>query len=177
MIDRQVGHMALLLDDLLDVARITRGHLALKKHATDLESIVDAAVETARPAIEAKRHRFVVDLPERPVRMDADPLRLAQALANLQLQGHEIAVVYDGESALDAFESFAPEIVLLDIGMPRLDGHDVARRIRAAPRGGDVMLIALTGWGQDSDKARAHDAGFDHHLTKPVAPEQLAELL
>src|SRR6185295_4763372 len=83
VIDRQVQHMALLLDDLLDVSRITRGMLQLRKSTTELGSVIDAAVETARPLIDGKRHQLHIDVPAEPVRLEVDPLRLAQVIANL----------------------------------------------------------------------------------------------
>lgn len=319
VIDRQVQHMAILLDDLLDVSRITRGKLHLRKERTELAAVVDAAVETARPLIDLKHHHLNINLPPRPVHIEADRLRLAQVLANLltnaakytdtagritidaevqggelmirvtdngigirpdalaevfqmftqvrpshdraggglgiglalaralvemhggtivanssgpgqgseflvrlptlpveeavaapaapthaapaspaplrilvaddnrdgaqtlatflRMDGHDVRVGFDGEEALAAFSDFRPHAVLLDIGMPKLTGDQVARRIRALPEGRDVMLIAITGWGQDKDKQQALDAGFDHHLTKPVDLHKLASLI
>jgi PAS domain S-box-containing protein len=317
VITRQVHHMALLLDDLLDISRITRGTLELRTEMTDLAAAIDAAVETARPAIDDKRHTFTVEMPPEPVYLAADPLRLAQVLSNLltnaakytdpegqirlraaatgdevtiavadtgiglapdeigrlfemfsqvkaaqdrsegglgiglalarglvhlhggtievksegpgrgsefivhlprrtvgaprpgaelstpradairrrvliaddnrdaadslamllRLEGHEVTVVHDGREALAAFASQQPEIVLLDIGMPGLNGYQVARQIREGSLGRAVTLVAVTGWGQDTDKARALAAGFNHHYTKPIEPERLAELL
>jgi signal transduction histidine kinase/CheY-like chemotaxis protein len=319
VIDRQVQHMAILLDDLLDVSRITRGKLHLRKERTELAAVIEAAVETARPLIDLKHHHLIINLPPRPVHIDADRLRLAQVLANLltnaakytdtagritidaevqdselmirvtdngigirpdalaevfqmftqvrpsheraggglgiglalaralvemhggtivanssgpgqgsefvvrlpvlaaweavaapaapahavpasvaplrilvaddnrdgaqtlatflRMDGHDVRVGFDGEEALAAFSDFRPHAVLLDIGMPKLTGDQVARRIRALPEGRDVMLIAITGWGQDKDKQQALDAGFDHHLTKPVDLHKLASLI
>jgi PAS domain S-box-containing protein len=317
VISRQVQHMSLLLDDLLDVSRITRGTLELRRQPTELAAIVDAAVETARPAIDAKRHELSVDIPHTPVRFAADSLRLAQVLSNLltnaakytdpeghvrlsanaldgelsiavsdsgigippedisgvfemfsqvrstqdrsegglgiglalakglvelhggsiearsrgvgfgsefivrlpftppeapqagitvtrealppsarrvliaddnrdaaeslamllRMDGHEVTVAYDGPQALALLAQAQPDVALLDIGMPGLNGYEVARRIRQAPLGRGITLIAVTGWGQDRDKAQAHQAGFDHHFTKPVDPSRLSELL
>jgi CheY-like chemotaxis protein len=96
----------------------------------------------------------------------------------LRLRGHDVSVGYNGESAVSLFESLGPEFVILDIGMPIMDGYEAARRIRAAATGNPpVILIALTGWGQQSDKRAATAAGFDHHFTKPVETERLLELL
>jgi CheY-like chemotaxis protein/two-component sensor histidine kinase len=309
--------MALLLDDLLDISRITRGTLELRPEMTDLASVVDAAVETARPAMDARRHRFRVELPDERVSFAADPLRLSQVLANLLtnaakytdpegdirlraevkedailitvtdngvgiprdalekvfamfsqvkatydrsegglgiglalarglvelhggtieaksagpgkgsefavrlprqtrsasridpssdqperppmsrrilvaddnrdaaeslsmlfgMEGHQVEMAHDGEAALAAFETFRPEIALLDIGMPKLDGYELAKKVRQSSLGRAVTLIAVTGWGQDNDKARALAAGFDHHFTKPVEPERLLEVI
>jgi DNA-binding response OmpR family regulator len=95
----------------------------------------------------------------------------------LRLAGHEVRTAHGGEAALTLASTFAPEIALLDIGMPDLNGYEVAKRLRRTDCGADLRLIALTGWGQDEDKRRARDAGFDHHLTKPVDPQQLDALL
>ncbi len=317
VINRQVQNMALLLDDLLDISRITRGTLALRTQPTDLATIVDAAVETARPLIDIKRHALSVQLPTDRVEFDADPMRLAQVLSNLltnaakytdpdgrigltascadgtitisvtdtgigippeamgslfgmfsqvrsskdrsegglgiglalakgvielhggtieahsagtergsefiirlplrreqarqaqpstrpgperalrrrvliaddnrdaaeslamllQMEGHEVTVVHDGREAITAFEKMRPDAALLDIGMPGLNGYEIARSIRRAPQGRDVTLIAVTGWGQENDKAQASEAGFNHHFTKPVEPEAITALL
>jgi signal transduction histidine kinase/CheY-like chemotaxis protein len=317
VIERQVQHMSLLLDDLLDVSRITHGTLQLRRQQSDLHSIVSAAVETARPLLDERRHRLEVDVPE-SLHVNADPLRLAQVLSNLltnaakytnpqgtvkvisvqgegelsisiedtgigisaedlpkvfgmfvqvrsahdhaagglgiglalakgivelhggslearsdgagkgscftvrlpnvasamkrtpaagaarsgngsagklilladdnrdaaeslalllRLEGHDVALAHDGLSALQSYEQRRPDVALLDIGMPRTNGYEVARRIRGMPGGKDVLLIAITGWAQDSDKSAARAAGFDHHLTKPVEPETLIGLL
>jgi PAS domain S-box-containing protein len=317
VISRQVDHMALLLDDLLDISRITRGALQLRVEMTELAAVIDAAVETARPVMETKRHAFSIHIPEQPVYFAADPLRLAQVLANLltnaakytdaggriqvcaevaggeikigvvdtgigipaaalrsvfdmfaqvktaqdrsegglgiglslskalvelhggtikatsgglghgseftvclplrslgvpaltagtrapagpvagrrvliaddnrdaaeslamllSMEGHEVTVVHDGQQALAAFQTMQPEFALLDIGMPVVSGYDVARRVRQSSLGRAVTLIAITGWGQDGDKARALAAGFNHHFTKPIEPERLSDLL
>jgi len=317
VISRQVNHMSLLLDDLLDISRVTRGTLELRTEMTDLAAVVDAAVETARPSIDAKRHQFSVDLPAESVHFAADPLRLAQVLANvltnaakytdpsgsirlrasadeetitiavedtgvglapdalsrmftmfsqvqsskdrsegglgiglalskglvelhggsieaesagegrgtevvvrlprrtitagtrvtqpvspkrkvakrrvliaddnhdaaeslallLRMEGHEVTVVHNGKEALASCQALMPEVAILDIGMPELDGFEVARQIRQGSLGRAVTLIAVTGWGQENDKARALAAGFNHHFTKPVEPDRLNELL
>ena len=318
VIDRQVQHMSLLLDDLLDISRVTRGTLVLRMQPTELVSAVNAAVETARPTIDAKRHVLSIDLPHEPVQLTADPLRVAQVLSNLltnaakytdpeghihlsascepdhliirvsdtgiginaenlpkifemfsqvhptmdrsegglgiglalakglvelhggrieassaglgrgseftvrlprranpgsrevtsntaatpakikcrrvlvaddnrdsaetlamllRVDGHEVIIAHDGSAALAAFGRFAPDIVLLDIGMPGLNGYEVAQKIRQSRAGAEIKLIAITGWGQENDKERAFAAGFDHHLTKPVDTQQLSDLL
>ena len=316
VIERQVQHMSLLLDDLLDVSRITHGTLQLRRQPTDLKSILGAAIETARPLIDERRHQLHIDVPVE-LSVDGDPLRLAQVLSNLltnaakytnpqgairmtaraeaqevlisvedngigisaedlprifgmfaqvrsaqehaagglgiglalakgivemhggrleamsggagkgsrfvvrlpaqaktipssgtsgrgvaalsankrilvaddnrdaaeslaivlRLEGHAVDLAHDGEAALRVLETQTFDVALLDIGMPQTNGYEVARRIRASPGGGGVTLVAITGWGQDSDKAFSKAAGFDHHLTKPVAPEMLIRLL
>jgi CheY-like chemotaxis protein len=91
--------------------------------------------------------------------------------------GHETRTAYDGLEAVQAAATFKPEVVLLDIGLPKMNGYEVARHIRRESWGKDIVLIALTGWGQEEDKRRALDAGFDHHLTKPVEGAALERLL
>jgi signal transduction histidine kinase len=95
----------------------------------------------------------------------------------LQMMGHETHTAYDGLEAVQAAATFRPELVLLDIGLPNMNGYDVARQIRQQPWGNGLALIALTGWGQEEDKRRAFEAGFDHHLTKPVEAAALERLL
>jgi PAS domain S-box-containing protein len=318
VIERQVQYMSLLLDDLLDISRVTRGTLALRMQPTELASAVNVAIETARPSIDAKRHVLSIDLPHEPVQFTADPLRVAQVLSNLltnaakytdpegqirlsascgpdqllirvadsgvgisaenlpnifemfsqvhptmdrsegglgiglalarglielhggsieaasaglghgseftvrlprrvnsgscavtavgaatpvrttrrrvlvaddnrdsaetlamllRVDGHEVMIAHDGSAALAAFGGFAPDIVLLDIGMPGPNGYEVAQKIRQSRSGAEIKLIAITGWGQETDKEKAFAAGFDHHLTKPVDTQQLSELL
>ena len=313
VVTRQVRNMSVLLDDLLDISRITRGTLDLRTEMTDLATIVDAAVETSRPSIEAKKHSLDIELPPAAVVFAADPMRLAQVLSNLltnaakytdpgghirvrakadpssieisvvddgiglpkesltsvftmfsqlksrqdrsegglgiglalakgvvelhggtieahsegadqgsefvvriprhavpaapgaatsadskpqpvkrrvliaddnrdaaaslamllEIDGHSVTVVNDGRQALQQIEMNPPDVALLDIGMPGLDGYQVARQVHNK----QVFLVAVTGWGQESDKARATEAGFDLHFTKPVEPQQILDLL
>jgi CheY-like chemotaxis protein len=95
----------------------------------------------------------------------------------LKILGNDVETARDGQSALQAFESFRPSIVLLDIGMPGMSGFDVAQRMRDLPQFRDVTLVALTGWGQEEDRRRTREAGFDHHLVKPVNLDALQVLL
>jgi CheY-like chemotaxis protein len=95
----------------------------------------------------------------------------------LRLMGNEIRTAYDGLEALEVAESFRPEQVLLDIGLPKLNGYDVARRIRQQPWGRNIILVALTGWGQNEDRRRSQEAGFDFHLVKPVELAALEKIL
>jgi CheY-like chemotaxis protein/two-component sensor histidine kinase len=316
VIERQVQHMSLLLDDLFDVSRITRGTLSLRKRSVDLRDAVSGAVEVARPLIDSHHHQLIVETPHALV-LDADPLRLSQILANLltnaakytppggtirliaerhertamirvedtgiglreedmprifqmfsqatshehsqgglgiglaltkglvemhrgtieassagpgkgsvfivrlplgerisaaseragvepeprsvlsrrvliaddnrdaaeslaillRFEGHDVVVACDGNAALRLFEAHAPDVAVLDIGMPLLDGYEVARRIRASANGAQVLLVAVTGWGQEKDRRETREAGFDHHLTKPVEPEAVSQLI
>jgi signal transduction histidine kinase/ActR/RegA family two-component response regulator len=309
VIARQIEHMARLLDDLLDSARITRGELALQLAHVELGSIVSDALDVAKPLIERKGHTLQVNLPERPVTLMVDGIRIAQVLSNLltnaakytdtagrivleaaldaeqllisvkdsgvgirpetrprlfgmfsqiksttdrsegglgiglalakelvelhggeidvrsggdnqgsefivrlpssvvleqaplapveaarkdgpearlvliaddnvdaaaslgmllELSGNEVLVTYNGADAIDAARLHHPSVVILDIGMPDLDGYQVAETLRREARGGEYLLIALTGWGQAEDRQRALQAGFDFHFTKPV---------
>jgi CheY-like chemotaxis protein len=95
----------------------------------------------------------------------------------LKILGGDVEMALDGETALQAIETFHPSVVLMDLGMPGMSGYAVAKRMRALPRFKDVTLVALTGWGQEEDRQRTREAGFDHHLVKPVNLEELQVLL
>lgn len=319
VIERQVEHMARLLDDLLEASRISRGTFELRKERIELTSALFSAIETAQPLIEARRHILSVDTPPEPVWLDADPVRLAQVFSNLlhnaakytdpggqihikaqregkwicvcvrdtgigispemlprvfemfsqagsaidraqgglgiglalvkglvdmhggnvevrsegvnkgsefivrlpvveptgetasenqpspetctnpdirrvlvaddnhdaaeslavllQLKGHEVEVAHNGRDALRLAARFQPDVALLDIGMPELNGYDLAKAIRATDWGKDIRLVAVTGWGQDDVRERALRAGFDQHLTKPVDERTLTRVL
>lgn len=318
MMERQLGQMVHLIDDLLDVSRIATGKLELDLQRVELKTVLDSAVETSRPLIEAKAHELTVALPSRPIYVNADLTRLAQVFLNLlnnaatyskpsgqiwlsaeledgriavsvrdtgigipaemlprvfdmfmqvdrsleraqgglgigltlvnrltemhggtvearsagpgsgcefivrlpvapsvvqettrpdaieplersarrrvlvvddntdaasslaqilSLMGHDTRTASDGAAALEAAESYLPEVVLLDIGLPKLNGFEVARQLRAQAWGESMMLIALTGWGQDEDMRRSGEAGFDHHLVKPIDVHVVQELL
>jgi two-component system CheB/CheR fusion protein len=102
----------------------------------------------------------------------------AESLALLlRLDGHDVRVAHDGPAALEAAAAFGPEVVLLDIGLPRMSGHEVAARLLGQPNAGRCLLVAMTGYGQDEDRRRSREAGFDVHLTKPVEPAVLRRLL
>jgi PAS domain S-box-containing protein len=317
ILERQLAHMVRLIDDLLDINRISRNKLELRKQRIELSAAIQAALETSRPLIEASGHELTVSLPDEPVYLDADLTRLGQVFSNLltnaakytdrggrirltaerhghdvvvsiadsgigiaaehlprlfemfsqltpALQrsqgglgigltlvrglvemhggsvearsggmgkgsefvvrlpmlvepatspqpprdqdtrgragcrilvvddlrdaaeslammltfwGHEARVVHDGLAAVETAAAFRPAVILLDIGLPLLNGYEVARRIRAQPWGEQIVIIALTGWGQEEDRRRALEGGCNHHLTKPVDPAVLAELL
>lgn len=95
----------------------------------------------------------------------------------LQAMGHETAEAHDGPEALDVVRAFQPDLVLLDIGLPTMDGYEVARRLRAVGTGKECKLVALTGWSQEEDREKTAEAGFTHHLVKPVDAETLRKLL
>ncbi|HET6280207.1 MAG TPA: ATP-binding protein [Polyangia bacterium] len=214
VMERQVNHLTRLVDDLLELSRITRGALELRRERVDLAAIVRNAVETGAPLIQAARHRLDVSLPEQPLWLKGDPVRLTQILSNLinnaaryTPDGGEIALSArrDGMTAVISvrdngsgiakealsriFEMFNREVrsdadtrgqghaVLLDIGMPGMDGYEVARTLRARFSDHRATLVALTGWGQEDDRRLAREAGFDHHLVKPAEFNALQALL
>jgi PAS domain S-box-containing protein len=319
MIDRQVSHLVRLVDDLLDVGRIVRKRIELRKEPLDLASVLRQGIETAQPAIDAQRHQLEVVWPAQPISLEGDPVRLAQVVSNLllnaakytetagrillaaerdgasavirvrdtgigidpallprifdlftqsdrslarsqgglgigltlvkhlielhggtvlaasegpgkgceftvrlpaldaqplvaadplapklepagnschrilvvddnqdavestalvlRLSGHEVATAHDGPSALDAVRAFQPRVVLLDIGLPGMSGYDVARQLRARPECQSLVLIAVTGYGQEKDRRQTHEAGFNEHLVKPVDQQVLADFL
>ena len=337
VIARQLTSLTRLVDDLLDVSRITRGKINLTRQVVELEGLISRAVETVHPLLDEHRHELTLELPPPGVKVFGDPTRLTQAIANvlgnaakytdaggqislvaslstedveirirdngigispellphvfelftqlergdgrtqgglgiglalvqrlvqmhggvvtaasegpgmgaqfvirlpllreeaepataqsvmaaeasqpasevacavaplvaagaqrmarriliaddnndaleslatlLQLSGHEVYTATNGGTALQSAERHLPEVALLDIGMPLLDGYEVAKRIRAQPWGGRITLVALTGWGQDSDRRRSREAGFDSHLVKPLDLEILTDLL
>jgi PAS domain S-box-containing protein len=318
ILDRQVGYLTRLVGDLLDVSRIAEGKLALRSQRTDLADVVRNAVELVQSAINAAAQDLRITLPVQPVVVEADPVRLTQALLNLlhnatkytphggsiflgvsreddcaivcvrdtgvgiapehlgtvfdmfsqvapsaersqgglgiglalvrglvalhggtiearsegpgqgsefvvrlplldatalteavppqhecpsattrrriivvddnrdvaeslamllELDGHEVRTAGDGLAGLQLARDFGAQAVLLDIGLPGIDGYEVARRIRREPWGKQLLLVAVSGWGQEHDRQAAADAGFDHHLMKPVNPEKLTALL
>jgi PAS domain S-box-containing protein len=319
MMDRQLSHMVRLIDDLLDISRISRNKMELRLSRVLLADVVSSAVETARPALEAAGQELTVALPPEPVHLDADLTRLAQVFGNLlnnsakytergghieltaardgdqvavavrddgigipaaalpnifdlfsqvdrsierstgglgiglalvkglvemhggtveaaspgqgkgstftvrlpvledraepspaapaeawpdssrsnrrilvvddsrdsaasmatmlQLLGNEVRTAHDGLEAVIIAEQFRPQVVLMDIGMPKLNGYEATRRIREQPWGRDMAIIALTGWGQEVDRARSKEAGCDGHLVKPIDLPDLERLL
>jgi PAS domain S-box-containing protein len=316
VIGRQVAIMARLLDDLLDISRITRGKLELRKEVVLLWPLLDAAIETSRPLIDSHGHELVVQPSHEPVRLEVDPVRITQVVSNLlnnaakftpdggrielsvrtegrevvidvkdsgiglpagahdriftmfsqvskrrgdvegglgiglalvkglvsmhggrveafsegpglgatfrvvlprarstnsspaqpsvgvsktrplrilvvddnvditlslalllELEGHIVCSANSGVEALARTADFEPQLALLDVGMPDMNGYELAARLRRLPRAAQITLIAVTGWGTERDKARALEAGFDHHLTKPVDPDQLSALV
>jgi CheY-like chemotaxis protein/two-component sensor histidine kinase len=315
VMERQIRHLNRLVDDLMEVSRITRGVIEVKKEPLDLTAIVKAAIETSRPVLDNLRHELLTVFDPEPMFVTGDPVRLTQVFANLlnnaakytnhgghitvttrrergeavvtvkddgigiapallsnvfdmfmqvdrstrrsqgglgigltlvrslvgmhggtvearsegpglgseftvrlpamaaqqianaprrlveplparrilivddsrdggeslamllRVLGAEIALAHSGRQALECVDSFKPDVVLLDIGMPGMDGYEVARRIRSNPNNRHISLIALTGWGQDEDRRRSVAAGFDHHLVKPADIDQLRQLL
>ena len=122
----------------------------------------------SEPAARKRRRILVVD-------DHRDAARVLGLL--LDALGYHVETAHDGRQALEAISTFHPEIVFLDIGLPQFDGYEVARRVRKLPDLQGIKLVALTGWGHDQDRRRTHEAGFDHHLVKPVAVKTLRDLL
>jgi CheY-like chemotaxis protein len=137
-------------------------------HSSNKPSALEQSMMNAEGAPRTQRRILVAD----------DNNDALESLATLlQLSGHEVYTAANGAVALESAEQHRPEVALLDIGMPKLDGYEVARRIRAQPWGQRITLVALTGWGQDSDRRRSQEAGFDSHLVKPLDLDKLTELL
>jgi PAS domain S-box-containing protein len=316
MMERQINNMVRLVDDLMEVSRISSGKVELRKEPTELTTMINGAIETCQPLLQTTGHQLTVTIAERMI-IEADPLRMAQVFANLlnnaakytpeagqiwidaqrsddtavvsirdtgigipaemlprvfdlftqvdhapdqrsrgglgigltlvqslvqmhggtvsamsegpgkgsefvvrlplarrprlrpapppaappalrsvrilvaddnrdsvdslgmmlRFLGAQVEIAHDGQEALAAMNTFRPAIVILDIGMPGVDGYEVARRIRAQPQHRHVMLIALTGWGQNKDRRRSREAGFNHHLIKPISVDALEDLL
>ncbi len=314
-IERQMRQMARLIEDLVDISRVTSNRLELRKEYVDLAAVLRSAVETSTTLLKAGGQEFIVMLPEEPIQLDADPVRLAQAVSNLlsnaakftepggriwliaerrrgdavitvrdtgvgispamlsnifemftqgqqsrartlgglgigltlvkrlvemhggtvsaesagqdmgstfvirlpalasqtqpypedsapagatslrmlivddnrdaadslamlqRITGHEIRTAYDGLEAIQVANEFRPDVVLLDIGLPKMDGHEVAQQLRREPWGRQMCMIAVTGWSDEIDRAKSRAAGFDHHLVKPLDTAHLAQLL
>jgi PAS domain S-box-containing protein len=176
VIDRQLSQLTRVVDDLLDVSRIAHGTLT-PATGTATGTATGAAAATAAAAATVS-----AGPPSRRVLVVDDNVDSATSLTMLLMaMGLTAESAHDGVEALEATERFRPDTVLLDIGLPRLNGYEVARalRQRGAERGADcpLLLVALTGWGQEEDRERARAAGFDHHLVKPVDLGQLTRIL
>ena len=136
------------------------------------------AIEAARPDLPRSRIAGQRSPARRKILVVDDNADAAESLAALlSISGHETRMAHDGPEALQQAERFHPDVVFLDIGMPTLDGHETAKLIRKQPWGKDMVLVALTGWGQHEDRRRSKDAGFNHHLVKPADPVVVEKLL
>jgi CheY-like chemotaxis protein/two-component sensor histidine kinase len=136
-----------------------------------------AALDVAHVAQPAASETYTSSVTHRILVVDDNEDSADSLAILLQMTGHEVFIAHDGHSALDAAEQHRPGVALLDIGLPSLNGYDVCRRIRQEPWGKTMVLIALTGWGQDEDRRRSQEAGFDGHLVKPVDHTRLLTLL
>jgi CheY-like chemotaxis protein len=143
------------------------------------ESIVRLPVSLASPAVD-EGAAPVASTSQRPLRIVVadDNLDAAESLAiYFGLEGHEVKTAHDGSEAVRAVQEFQADFAFLDLGMPEMDGLEAARQIRKHPWGAGVVLVALTGWGQEEDKRKTREAGFDHHFVKPADPVELVQLL
>lgn len=131
----------------------------------------NADVSSSTPPLKSAAQRF------RILVVDDNPDAALSLAMMLSIMGHETRTAHDGESAVVTAESFRPEVVLLDIGLPKLNGYEVAQRIRNSPWGAQMFLIAVTGWGQDEDRQRSAEVGLNVHMVKPVEPSALERLL
>jgi CheY-like chemotaxis protein len=130
-----------------------------------------------RPRASRERARTAPAASPRILVVDDERLSAVSLRKLLGMKGYEIRTAYDGLEAVTTADEFRPDVVLLDIGLPKMNGYEVARRIRQQPWGQAMVLIAVTGWGQEADRHRSQEAGFDHHLVKPVDPTELLRLL
>ena len=186
LVDRQVGHMSRLLDDLLDASRIDQGKIVLSLEPVELGNLLAQALEGARALTDARGQQVdytPVDVDAAPsqakrVMVVDDNVDAAESLAELlALKGHQARAVTEPRAALEMAPDFAPEVVLLDIGLPEIDGFEVARMLRQMPCTRHSLLVAVTGYGQAEDRKASSAAGFDHHLVKPVSLRQIEELI
>jgi len=115
--------------------------------------------------------------PKRVLVVDDSEVQAKSLGMLLELMGHEVRLAYDGPGALETLAEFHPDAALVDVGLPGMNGYEVARRIREQPEFGPILLIAQTGWGRDEDRQRSQEAGFDHHLAKPIDHQLLQEIL
>jgi CheY-like chemotaxis protein len=142
------------------------------------EFCVRLPVKDAGPRdTETRAHEQARSGPLRVLVVDDNRDAASSLSAVVELMGHEVRVGYDGQRAVEIAEEFRPDVVLLDLGMPGIDGYETCRRIRRHAWGNEVRLVAVTGWGQDEDRRKSAAAGFDEHLVKPVKPEALEALL
>ncbi|HEX5718385.1 MAG TPA: ATP-binding protein, partial [Thermoanaerobaculia bacterium] len=183
-LDRSRGGLGIGLTLARRLVELHGGSVAAHSAGHGLGSELVVRLPILPPAdAEAERHR---NADARPARASApcrilvvdDNVDSADSLALLlRLRGHEVEAVYDGHTALERAVSSQSDVIVLDIGLPGLDGYQVASELRKLPQTAKALLVALTGYGQEEDQRRAREAGFDHHLTKPVAPQVLYDLL
>jgi len=163
VVDRQVAQLGRLVDDLLDAGRRPR----IDSVGDDTATAGVPPSQTPQPGTPSLRVLVVDD--------NRDAADMLKTL--LQLSGHEVHAVYDGEAAVEATASLAPDVILLDIGLPKLNGYEAARHIRAQQGNRKLVIVALTGGGQEADRRRSADAGFDAHWVKPVDDQTLERFL
>lgn len=187
----------------MEVSRVIRGKLSLKKNVTSLQDILKSSVETIETLVQSKGQVFskllsnstkftlsggkisvtlnkdneeaVVLVQDNGIGIPSDKLESQSVL--LDRMGHSIKIASNGLEALEVAETFRPDIILMDIGMPVMNGYEAAKQIRKRKWGQDIKLIAVTGRGQDVDREKTKKAGFDQHLVKPVKPQDLRKVI
>ena len=184
---RSEGGLGVGLTMVANLVRMHGGEVTAESPGRDLGTTVtvtlprmDAEVEAGEDRPSRRRWPAEPEIVERPRRVLVveDGVDAAEALRDLlRLWGHEAWIAHDGSEGLELYEAHRPDVVLLDIGLPEMDGYEVASKIREASPDDGVLLVALTGYGQEKDVRRALDSGFDHHLLKPTDPASLRELL
>jgi len=120
---------------------------------------------------------LVASLPRRILVVDDNADAAASLAMLLRIKGHDVRTAHDGLQGIESAASFLPELILMDIGMPRLNGYEACRRIRSQSWGADIVIVAVTGWGQEEDRVRSAESGFDHHLVKPIEPAAVEKIL
>jgi CheY-like chemotaxis protein len=178
-LDRSQGGLGLGLSLVQGIVAMHGGRVDARSSGSGRgsEFSVRLPVSTGQPARAAAPAVAPVLVPRRVLVVD-DNADSADSLALLlRLDGHIVETANDGEAALEIAERFQPDAILLDLGMPRLNGFEVCKRVRERPWGRSILMIAQTGWGQVQDRARTVDAGFDTHLTKPIDPAAVQEML
>jgi two-component system CheB/CheR fusion protein len=180
-IDRPRGGLGLGLTLVRRLVELHGGTIEASSEGSGRGSQFTVRVPTTEPPVEAKSTRSDGDVladSARRVLVVEDNADAREALTMLlEETGHDVRAAADGMEALSQAEQFIPDVVLLDIGLPGLDGYEVARQLRASPRSADALLVAITGYGQPEDRALARAAGFDYHLLKPVESRRLFDLL
>src|SRR5204863_230120 len=151
--------------------------IKLHKERIPLSGVVETALESCRSIIEANGHRLAVNVPAEPIYLDADAVRISQVLVNLLNNAAKYTKPGGQIWLSEEAANVDPEVLVVDIGLPGMNGYEVARHIRQQPRLRKAVLVPQTGWGQEEDRRRSYEAGFDHHFVKPVSPQALEELL